>query len=113
MRQAIPTFEQLSRSFPEERESLRRYLERAKAYGNECGCSMGAAWLVGSLGLLIVYGVFFHGFGKGHLMAGAFWGTAFVFAASLAGKLTGIGLARIRLALLLRHLRIHYPVKGE
>ncbi len=106
------TLERLLHSFPEERESLRPYVDRAKAYSNECGCSMGGAFMVGSLGLLILYGLLFNGFGRGNLLTDALWGTAFVFGAGIVGKLTGIGIARIRLAMLYRHLRIRYHMEG-
>ncbi len=112
MHKARHTLEGLLHSFPEERESLRPYVDRAKAYSNECGCSMGGAFLLGSLGLLILYCFLFNGFGRGNLLTDALWGTAFVFSAGIVGKLTGIGIARIRLALLYRHLVVKYQMKG-
>jgi hypothetical protein len=111
MSEAENAIERLQRAFPEERESLRPYSERAKAYSNECGCAMGGAFLVGSLALLILYGFFFNRFGRAGLIAYVFLGTAFVFGAGMAGKLAGIGVARIRLAMLYRHLRVKYRVK--
>lgn len=109
---APQVLEQLLRSLPEERESLRPYVERAEAYSNECGCSMGGAFLAGSLGLLILYSFLFNVIGRGGVLAAALWGTAFVFGASIAGKATGIAIARIRLALLIRRLRNRYQSGG-
>jgi hypothetical protein len=105
--------EGLLHSFPEERETLLRHVDRAKAYKNECGCSMSGAFLVGSLGFLILYGFLFSALDGRHLVTNALWGTAFVFGAGIVGKLTGIGIARLRLALLYRHLRITYHVEGS
>ena len=103
----------LLRSFPEERQRLRPYVDRAEAYHHECGCSMGGAFLVGSLGLLMLYAVFFDGFAGSSVLNGVVRASAFVLGATVAGKLTGIGIARIRLALLYRHLRIKYDVEGK
>jgi hypothetical protein len=91
---------------------LRPYVERAAAYSNECGCGMGGAFLIGSIGVLFLYGFFFKGFGGDNLLTEALCGIAFVFTASIVGKLTGIGIARIRLALLYRHLRVKYELEG-
>ena len=54
MNKATLTIEQLLRSFPDDRESLQPYIERARVYSRECGCSLAAVFLAGSLGLLIV-----------------------------------------------------------
>jgi hypothetical protein len=104
--------ERLLHSFPEERENLLQYVDRVKAYENECGCSMSGAFLAASFALLILYGFLFKGFEGGYLITNALKGTAFVLGAGIAGKLTGIGIARFRLSLLYRHLRIRYHVEG-
>jgi len=41
-----------------------------------------------------------------------FAGAAFVFGSAVVGKLTGMGIARLRLALLYRDLRIRFPLEG-
>lgn len=105
----MTTLERLLQSLPADRENLRPYVDRAKVYRNECGCSMGGAFMVISLGLLITR-FLLDGIGKGNVLIGLFWGTLFVFSASLIGKLIGIGVARIRLALLYRHLHRIYPM---
>ncbi|HYN82277.1 MAG TPA: hypothetical protein VES88_12300 [Gemmatimonadaceae bacterium] len=106
----MTTLERLLKSFPAERENLRPYVDRAKAYHNECGCSTGGAFMVVSLGLVITRFVI-DGIRKGEVLVDLFWGTLFVFSASLIGKLIGIGVARIRLALLYRHLHRTYPMR--
>lgn len=113
MYQSTNILERLLRSFPEERESLRPYVDRATSYGNECGCSMGGAFLVVSLALVILYVFLFNKLDKANLIADVVLGTAFVFIAGIVGKLAGIFIARIRLAMLYRHLRIRYRVEGE
>lgn len=113
MDKARNVIEQVLHSYPQERERLRPYIDRIKAFSNDCGCAMGAAFMVGALILLFAYGFLLNGFGGSHLLAGVLGGIAFVFCASIAGKLTGIGLARIRLGLLRRRLRIMYKLKGD
>lgn len=104
-------FDYLLQSHPEERENLRPYLDRAKAYRNDCGCSMGGAFLLGALVLLGFHGFLFQGFERVGWLPEVLWGIAFIFCAGVVGKLIGIGIARIRLALLHRQLRLTYSVK--
>jgi hypothetical protein len=111
MSRATLALEQLLRSHPEERESLRPYVDRAKAYSNECGCSMGGAFLVASLGVL-VYGVLSGQLSRTDLAGTILEGAAFVFAAGIVGKLVGIGIARIRLQRMYRELTARYFVEG-
>jgi hypothetical protein len=74
---------------------------------------MGGAFVVGALGFLILYGFLFNGFAGRGLLTGTLWGTALIFTAGVAGKLTGIGIARLRLCLLYRYLRMKYQTKGD
>lgn len=102
---------QLLDALPEKRESLRPYVERAKFFRNECGCAMGGVFFVASLGFLILRCVFFTGFQASHSFVDVLLGAAFVLAASALGKLTGMGIARLRLALLYRRLRIGFSLE--
>jgi hypothetical protein len=104
--------ERLWRSLPEERESLRPFVERAKAHRNDCGCAMGGVFLVGAVVLLIIDGVFFHVIGGRHWVTVALLGAGFAFGAGILGKLIGIGIARLRLGLVYRELRIRYNMQG-
>lgn len=110
MKNVILSLEQLLHSIPEDRDTLRPYFERAKSYSNECGCSMSAAFLAVSFGLLILYGFVSDGFGGANLLTVVLASSAFVFTASVIGKLTGIGIARLRLALLYRRLSVKYQI---
>jgi hypothetical protein len=67
---------------------------------------------VGSVAFLILHRFFFNRLGRISLK-GVLAGTVFVFGAGIVGKLTGIGIARIRLVILYRQLRIRYRVEGE
>lgn len=104
---------QLWRALPDEREKLGPYVEKAKSYRNECGCAMGGGFLIGSLVLLILYRVFFNAVSSGHWFTTTLRGTALVFGACILGKVTGIAIARIRLGLLYRELRIRYHTEGD
>ena len=73
---------------------------------------MGGAFAIGSMALLILRGVFFSHTG-GHWFVAVLQGTAFVFGACILGKGTGIGIARIRLGLLYRELRLRYHSEGR
>jgi hypothetical protein len=112
MTDAGETIDRLWRLLPEERPRLRPYVERAEAYRKDCGCSMGGAFLVGSFGLVILDGVLFGGFARGSVLTVVLRGAAWVFGATIIGKLVGIGIARFRLTRLYRRLRVEYHVEG-
>jgi hypothetical protein len=100
--------DQLWRTLPSERGNLRAYVEKAKAYRNECGCATGAAFFVASLLFLIVRGIFFHFATNGQWFSATIHATLLVLGATILGKAVGIGVARLRLLLLYRHLQIRY-----
>lgn len=104
--------DQLWRTLPSERGNLRPYVERAKAYRNECGCSTGAAFFGASLLFLVVRGIFFHFAANDRWFSAIFHATLLLFGAAILGKAVGIGVARIRLLLLYRDLQIRYHLSG-
>lgn len=104
--------DQLWHTLPSERENLRPYVERAKAYRHECGCSMGAAFFGASLLLLVVRAVFFHLAASGRWYSVTFHEILLVFGAAILGKAVGIAAARIRLLLLYRDLHVRYRLSG-
>ena len=73
---------------------------RAAAYSTDCGCTMGAAFLAAALLLAVAYFAFAGGLG----FRSGLTGLAFVLVAALAGKLAGLLLASLKLALLRRSL---------
>jgi hypothetical protein len=80
-----------------ERAALRA---RARTYDEDCGCAMGATFLI--LALILVPSYLATSGSSGWQTAVA--GVAVLVTAPIAGKLTGLMLARTRLALLRRSL---------
>jgi hypothetical protein len=108
MRRSESVLDRLLRSLPDEREQLRPYVDRAKALSNECGCAMGGAFMVAALVLVIGYEVVAGWAGPSNVLVRVLRDAAIVFGAGVAGKLTGIGIARVRLVWLYRELRVRY-----
>jgi hypothetical protein len=100
-------------SLPNDTAERATYLAKAKAYGTECGCAWGARFLLVSLGIFIASLFLSRDADVAGSMANIVWGIVFVFASSAAGKLIGIGIARIKLALLYRDLVATYGNLGE
>ncbi len=105
--------QRLWNALPERRDELLPYFRQARAYKSECGCTMGGVFLMGALVLLLIDILFLHQLSSGGWLATALYGTAFAFGASIVGKGTGIAIARIRLTLLYRDLRLRYRIEGE
>ena len=105
--------ETLLRSRPQDREFLHDYVRRAKTYHNECGCAMSGIFLVGASLFLVLDFLWLRGpiHGGGPLFQ-LFAGVVFIFGSAVTGKLIGVGIARIRLALLYRDLRIRFEREG-
>ena len=108
MRRSETVLDTLLRSLPDEREHLRPYIDRAKALSSECGCSMGGAFMVTALALVVGYEVVSAGSAQPGVIGRVLRDGAIVFGAGIAGKLTGLAVARVRLAWLYRELRIRY-----
>lgn len=98
-------------SLPTERKNLRIYLDRAKSYRNDCGCAMGGIFIVGTLAVLLIYGFVYRNYNDGHWFLQLIFAAACLFAAALLGKMTGIGIARLKLIFLGRELRRRYQVR--
>lgn len=98
-------------AFPAERKTLLEYADRAKSYRSDCGCAVGGAFVVATLALLVLYGLAFHEFTLGHWLRDTLFGIASLLAAAFAGKIAGIGIARMRLVLLGRELRKRFHMQ--
>jgi hypothetical protein len=72
---------------------------RAAAYSTDCGCKFGATFMAGALVSAAVYRAFA---GLGLETCGI--ALAFVFVATIAGKLIGLFVASVKLAVLRRSL---------
>jgi hypothetical protein len=104
--------QRLLRSRPEARTRLQPYVRRAKAYHNECGCSMSGAFLVTAVLLAFIHRVYSGNPGQTGFITEVAIYAAFVLSAGFVGKLAGISIARIRLVLLYRDLRNLFPLDG-
>src|SRR5207237_914688 len=96
------TVEELLALCPEGRAKIMADVERANRLRAECGCAMGGRFFIISGCLAAVYLVqHFHAH-LGTLLKMAALLSVAVFTSSIAGKLTGIAIARVRLRLLRR-----------
>jgi uncharacterized integral membrane protein len=87
-------------ALPGEREALRPYIDRAKSYRNDCGCAVAGICVLLTLAILIFVGRGHRSFSLQHALVDVALAIACLLVAAVAGKLVGVGLARIRLALL-------------
>lgn len=101
------------KAYPEHTSHILHEMERIKQLRAECGCSMGARFMLGSIAVVGVYFVFFGEFVFPRILADVLIGFVIIFASSAAGKTLGIGLAKLRLAQLYRSLQARYPMRGE
>jgi len=108
MRRAESVLDRLLRSLPDEREHLRPYVDRAKALSSECGCAMGGAFMVAALALVIGFEIVNAGSPHSSVIVRVLRDAAIVFGAGVAGKLTGLAIARVRLAWLYHEIRVRY-----
>src|SRR2546422_5186954 len=100
------TVEELLALCPDERPSILADVERINRLHAECGCAMGGKFFLVSSCLAALYLVHHvHAHRGGLLKLAALLGLA-VLTSSIAGKLTGIVLARVRLRLLRRHFAV-------
>lgn len=103
--------ERLWLRLPEERPKLRPYLEKAKSLRSECGCTMGGIFLTAAFVFLILDSLYFHEIRSAGWLTTLLRGTALVLGANILGKVIGIALARVRLGLVYRELRLQYPME--
>ncbi len=102
-------------SLPENSREKNEYAGKIKKYKNECGCSMGAHFLFASI-LFCLLQLFFITKHFSHFssltlkqIAG---GVLLIFLCGLAGKLTGISIAKARLYFLSRKILTCQPVQN-
>jgi hypothetical protein len=97
------------RILAKDQEQLGSYIERLETYRRDCGCTMGGLFLVAALAYLVMKSLRTGNFFANHSPIDALRGTVVLFAAAVVGKLTGIGIARLRFVLLYRYLRRSTP----
>lgn len=88
-------------NLPDESEEKMLLAEKIRKYRTECGCSMGAKFLSAAIVAVVLYFVIFS-HGQKSLMWNGVFCLLFIFISAGLGKLTGIGIARLRLGILLR-----------
>ena len=99
--------------YPDDEIQIRQAAEEIKQYSRECGCAMGSKFMIASIAIAGIYFGFIHRIALPRSITEILWGLLFVFTASAFGKMVGIGVAKLRLAMLYRSLRIRYPSSGE
>ncbi|MGH2644117.1 MAG: hypothetical protein ACRDE2_09225 [Chitinophagaceae bacterium] len=86
---------------PNGSEEKKLLVEKIRKYRNECGCSMGGKFLAASM----VAGAFYLVVGGAGKQGSIIWNglicLLFIFICAGLGKLTGIGIAKLRLSILL------------
>src|SRR5690242_8898722 len=97
---------------PEERGNLWRYTERLTAYANDCGCSLGGAFMVSATVGVAIYALCFDGL-RHATFTDWLLAVALIMVVTLTGKGIGIGIARLRLRLLYREIRTKYHAGGQ
>lgn len=108
--------ENLISSLPDDNTEKPLYRDSFKKYVHECGCSLGAKFLAISIAIFIVYVVyliFFSDLETANILALGPLGIFFVFISGIVGKLIGIGIAKLKLALFYRNLIDKYHIRGR
>lgn len=113
MKNSRSTLDNLLTSLPHRRDELLPYVAEVKKYSSECGCSLGGKFLIASAALWALRWIFFTPHSSANVLKQILLGILFVFCSSILGKLAGITVAKIRLALLYQHLRFKYGLEGE
>ncbi len=102
--------ERILNAFPESREEILRCTTRFKKYSSDCGCSMGAMFLLASVAIYLAYLVVSQDW-RTHFPRQLLFGIVLIFISSALGKLIGIGLARLKLAVLQKYLMARFPLQ--
>lgn len=92
----------LLHSLPEGSEEKVRLVTKIRKYRNECGCSMGARFLVAATLATILYWVVLNEGGQVNILWRGLASLLFIFLSAVIGKLTGLSIARFRLCILLK-----------
>lgn len=101
MNKTLLKIEQLLNNSPNKEFDKSYYLEKAKKYSNECGCSLGGVGVVISMVIFVSYVLFAS---EISILKTFSIGLFFIFLSAIMGKLLGIGIAKARLLLLYKAL---------
>ena len=81
--------------------------KRARRYFRECGCSMGAVFLLAALGTSLLQWRYFV-----KTSMPSIWNVLFIIMGAIFGKLLGIAIGRLRLFILFKQLHA-YQIPGS
>jgi hypothetical protein len=107
-----PPLNRLIELFPDDREQLVAVANRAARLSQACGCTEGAIAMTIALAIAGLY-YLWAGRSGGGVRISALWALPFVLAASGIGKLIGIGVARLRLAVIYRRVYAKYDPEAR
>ena len=80
------------------------YLEKIRNYKTECGCSLGAIFMISAIISFTGHTLFLVDWSRLNLVKMGLSGLFFIMLAAAVGKLVGITIARVKLKLLYRYL---------
>lgn len=92
----------LLHSLPEGSEEKVHLVTKIRKYRNECGCSMGARFLVAATFATILYWAVLSNGVRVNILWSVLASLLFIFLSAVIGKLTGLSIARFRLGMLLK-----------
>ena len=99
-------------AYPEHGSHILEDVEKIKELSAECGCSMGAKFMLLSIGVVGIYFGFLGEIVFPRILAEILISFIIIFVSSAVGKILGIGLANIRLAQRYRSLKSRYPIQA-
>jgi len=103
-----PTINRLIELFPDDREQLVAAADRAARLSHACGCAEGAIAMTIAMILAAAYYAWPGRGASGAMRVSVLWAIPFILTAAALGKLIGIGVAKLRLALIYRRLYAKY-----
>ena len=103
---------QVLSAYPHREAEILQESDRIKKLSSECGCALGSWFMFAALGIVGAYFIFFHTFVFPKIILDLVLGLLFVFTTGTLGKGFGIGLAKWRLARLLKSFHKTYPTPG-
>jgi hypothetical protein len=106
-----PSIHRLIELFPDDRERLVAAAERIARLSRACGCTEGAIATSVAMAFVAIYWLWPNCCPLTGQRVSLLWSIPFVLAAAGAGKLLGIGVARLRLVLVYRQLHAKYELR--
>lgn len=99
-----PSYDQYFDQLSKKNTDNNYYIQKIKKYREECGCALGSFFLLAASIIFFGYVFFVLDWSQQAIFDLSLFGFAFILFSAFAGKVIGIGLARIRLILLYKTL---------